>query len=100
MKNEHFQGVHPDLVVFVFGTATSQTNQTANFSHVDECIKALIGQTYNPYMLESIETRVVTLPSEPALVTNPDGSVNKVKEIKYSKKYDRWLSCVEVIENN
>ena len=94
-KKEKFQGAHPDLSGYVFETAPSRTNQVANFSRVDERIRSLVGQNYDPYVLESIESRGVVLPPEPTLDTVGDARVN---EIKYSKQYDRWLTRTEVIE--
>ena len=95
VKRERFQGAHPDLMGYVFESGTSRTNQIANFAKVDERIRALIGQQFDPYVLESIETKAVCLPGEPQMAIEADGSVSRMEEIKYSKKFDRWLTRTE-----
>ena len=41
--------------------------------------------------------RVIT-PPEPTIVTEADGTISKMEEIKYGKKYDRWLTRTEKVE--
>ena len=98
MKKEKFMGAHPDLQGFVFEAGSTRTNQIAKFTTVDTCMRALIGQQFDPMVLESIEKMTVTVPPEPNIVTESDGSVSKMEEIKYGKKYDRWLTRTERIE--
>ena len=98
MKKEKFMGAHPDLQGFVFEAGSTRTNQIAKFTTVDTRIRALIGQQFDPMVLESIEKMTVTVPPEPNIVTESDGSVSKMEEIKYGKKYDRWLTRTEKIE--
>ena len=85
-------GAHPDLQGFVFKAGFPRTNQIAKFTTVDTRIRVLIGQQFDPRVLESIEKMTVTVPPEPNIVMESDGSVSKMKEIKYGKKYDRWLT--------
>ena len=92
MKKEKFMGAHPDLQGFVFEAGSTRTNQISKFTTVDTRIRALIGQQFDPMVLESIEKMTVTVPPEPNIVTESDGSVLKMEEIKYGKKYDRWLT--------
>ena len=91
-------GAHPDLQGFVFEAGSTRTNQIAKFTTVDTRIRALIGQQFDPMVLESIEKMTVTIPPEPNIVTESDGSVSKMEEIKYGKKYDRWLTRTERIK--
>ena len=103
-KKERFMGTHPDLQGFLFETGTSRTNQIANFTNqianfntVDTRIRAIVGQSFEPQVLESIEKMTVVMPPEPTIIAEPDGSVSRVEEIKYGKKYDRWLTITERI---
>lgn len=98
IKKERFQGAHPDLAGYVFETSSNRTNQIANFTAVDTRIRALVGQQFDPYVLESIEKMRVITPPEPTIVTEADGTVSKMEEIKYGKKYDRWLTRTEKVE--
>jgi hypothetical protein len=98
VKKEKFMGAHPDLQGFVFEANTIRSNQIANFATVDTRIKAVIGQQFDPFVLESIEKLIVTVPPEPTIATEPDGSISRMEEIKYSKKFDRWLTRTEKIE--
>jgi hypothetical protein len=98
IKKEQFQGAHPDLAGYVFETSSNRTNQIANFTAVDTRIRALVGQQFDPYVLESIEKMRVITPPEPTIVTEADGTVLKMEEIKYGKKYDWWLTRTEKVE--
>ena len=40
----------------------------------------------------------ITMPPEPVIVTEADGSISKMEEIKYGKKYDRWLTRSKKVE--
>ena len=91
-------GANPDLQGFVFEAKHNRTEQITNFNTVDIRIRAIVGQKYDSAVLESIEKMSPTLPIEPTAVTNADGDVTKVEEIKYGKKYDKWLTRVEKIE--
>ena len=88
IKKDRFHGAHPDLSGFVFKSRTTQTNQIANFTAVNVRIRALVGQQFDPYVLESIEKMQAVLPPEPTIMMESDGSVSKMEEIKYGKKYD------------
>jgi hypothetical protein len=98
IKKKCFQAAHPDLSGFVFETGTTRTNQIADFTTADVRIWALVGQQFGPFVLESIEKMRVILPPEPTIVMETDGTVSKMEEIKYGKKYDRWLTCTERVE--
>ncbi len=92
-------GAHPDLQGFVFEAYAVRSTQITNFNTVDTRIRALVGQQFDPFVLESIEKMAVTLPVEPTVVTEADGvTVSRVEEIKYGKKYDRWLTRTNKIE--
>ena len=91
-KKERFQGSHSDLVGCVFSAGSSRSAQAHQFRQTDLRIKAYIGQKYDPHVLESIEKGVLSLPTEPVLHVEDDGSVTKQSEIIFGKKYDRWLS--------
>ena len=68
VKTEKFMGAHPDLQGFVFEPNPIRTYQIANFTNVDTRIKAVVGQQFDPAVLESIEKMTVTLPTEPTPV--------------------------------
>ena len=92
MKKEKFMGAHPDLQEFVFEAGSTRTNQISKFTTMNTRIRVLIGQQFDPMVLESIEKMAVSIPPEPSIVMESDGSVSKMEEIKYGKKYDRWLT--------
>ncbi len=98
VKKDRFQGAHPDLAGFVFETSTNRTSQIANFTATDIRIRAIVGQQFDPYVLESIEKMRVSMPPEPTIVSEADGSVSKMEEIKYGKRFDRWLTRTEKVE--
>ena len=97
-KRERFMGAHPDLQGFVFETGTSHNNQIANFNTVDTRIRAIVGQSFEPQVLESIEKMTLVMPPEPTIIAEPDGSMSRVEDIKYGKKYDKWLTRTEKVE--
>ena len=96
-KKEHFQGAHPDLMGCTFTACTTRANQHC-FTKTNERIRALIGQGFNPHVLQSIEEGKFVLPIEPMLTTQPDGTVLKIEEMKFNKKYDRWLGLEYTIQ--
>ena len=88
-KKERFMGAHPDLQGFVFEANAVHLNQITNFNTIDTRIRALIGQQFDPFVLESIEKMAVTMPPEPTINTEADGvTISRVEEIKYGKKFD------------
>jgi hypothetical protein len=82
----------------VFETGSNRTNQITNFTTADSRIRAIVGQQFDPYILESIEKMKVIVPPKPTIVTEADGTVSKMEEIKYGKKYNRWLTRTEKVE--
>ena len=98
IKKEKFMGANPDLQGFVFEAKHNRTEQITNFNTVDTRIRAIVGQKYDSAILESIEKMTLTLPIEPTAAANTAGDISKVEEIKYGKKYDKWLTRVEKIE--
>ena len=98
IMKDHFQGDHPDLAGYEFETGSNHTNQIAYFTTVDTKIRALVGQQFDPLVLESIKKMKIMMPPEPVIVTEADGSISRMEEIKYGKKYDRWLTRSEKVE--
>ena len=99
VKKEKFMGAHPDLQGFVFEPNPIRATQIANFTNVDNRIKAVVGQQFDPAVLESIEKMAVTLPVEPTpVIATGATTMDEIEKIKYRKKYDRWLTKVEKIE--
>ena len=103
-EKEKFLGADPDLQGFVFESASTRAHQVTNFNTVDTQIKSIIGQQCDPYVLESLEKMVVTLPDEPGIETIEESDVAKKKvlerkaEMKFKSKFDRWLTRTEKIE--
>ena len=92
-------GAHPDLQGFVFEANAIRSTQITNFTNVDTRIRALVGQQFDPFILESIKKMAVTLPPEPTMITEADGTpISRVEEIKYGKKLDRWLTRTDKIK--
>lgn len=98
-KPERFTGSHPDLIGYVFTVSTSRTAQIHQFTKTDERIRALVGQKYDPHVLQSIETGAFSCPTEPNLVVEADGSVKKEEEVKYRTKYSKWCDLKYLIES-
>ena len=49
-------------------------------------------------MLESIEKMTATLPDEPTFKSETDDAKKRISEMKFKRKFDRWLTCTEKIE--
>ena len=97
-KKERFNGAHADLMGSVFTAASTRSNQIHQFTKTEEHIKALIGHKYDPYVLQSLEEGKVVMPVEPTATKEPDGSVTKENEMKFNKKFERWLTLSYQIE--
>mmetsp|Transcript_10069 Transcript_10069/g.15427 ORF Transcript_10069/g.15427 Transcript_10069/m.15427 type:complete len:109 (-) Transcript_10069:78-404(-) len=69
LKKEILFGADPDLQGFVFESAGNRAQQITNFATVVTRIKALTGQNFDPYVLESIEKMEETIPKEPEMAT-------------------------------
>lgn len=75
--------MQPDLSGFVFETGTNHTYQVANFTIIDTCIHALMGQQFDQYVLEFIEKLQVTTWPEPFIITKADRvTISRMEEIK------------------
>ena len=86
VKKEKFMGAHPDLQGFVFEPNPIRANQISNFTTVNTRIKAVVGQQFDPSVLESIEKMAVTLPSEPTPIIAPgQTTMDEIEKIKYGK---------------
>ena len=103
-KTVKFVGAHPSLQGHVFETKRNRSEQVTNYNKVDEIIKAQIGVTSDPYVLESLEKDAITLPSEPApvYVQDKDGKdtkeIDEIEMIKFKSKYNKYLSQVDTIQ--
>ena len=97
VKKEKFLGADQDLQGFVFETKTTRSQQITNFRNVDERIRDQVGAKFDEYVLETLERMKVTLPPEPTPVTQADGTIAKIEELKFKSQYDRHLSRVERI---
>ena len=99
IKKEKFLGANPNLRGHVFEAKRNRSEQVANFTNVDNIIKAQIGTECDPFVLESLEKEADTLPSEPLPVTTDDyGSMTDVEKMKYKSKYDKYLTWVDKVE--
>ena len=72
IKKEKFLGADPNLRGHVFEAKRNRSEQVANFTIVDDIIKAQVGTECDPFVLESLEKEKNTLPSEPVPVTTGD----------------------------
>ena len=98
VKKEKFLGADPDLQGFVFEAVGNRAQQITNFITLNTRIKAIIGQTCDPYVLESIEKIKTTLPDEPACEETTDDAKKRIAEMKFKSKFDRWLTRTEKIK--
>ena len=76
----------------MFKATRNQSEQVFNFTTVDNIIKAQVGSECDPFVLESLEKEVESLPEEPAAVTKEDGSMTKIEEMKFKSKYDKYVN--------
>jgi hypothetical protein len=58
----------------------------------------LVGQKYDPYVLQSLEEGRLAGPTKPTYSRLPDGTIDEMEKMEYSKRYDRWLTLVYKIE--
>ena len=58
----------------------------------------LVGQQFDPYVLESIEKMQAIRPQEPTIMMESDGLVSKMEDIKYGKKCVRLLTHTEKVK--
>ena len=77
-----FLGVDSDLCGRVFEAKCNQSEQIANFTTVDNIIKAQVGTECGPLVIESLEKEVESGLKKPAPVTTEDGLVtDRMNEI-------------------
>ena len=88
----------PDLCGHVFEAKKNWSEQVANFTTVDDIIKARVGTECDPFVLESLEKEVKSGPKEPALVTTEDGLMTKIEEMKFKSKYEKYLNRIHKVE--
>ena len=100
IKKEKFLGADPNLRGHVFEAKRSRSEQVANFTNVDNIIKAQVGTECDPFVLESLEKDANTLPEEPQPVTTgaDNDIMSGVEKMKYKAKYDRYLNRVDKVE--
>ena len=101
-KKEKFLGADPKLSGKVFEAKQNQSEQVTNFNLVNEIIKAQVGTECDPFVLESLEKEVVTLPSEPTANTTKDkdgnDTISEVDKMKFKSKYNKCLIKVDKVE--
>ena len=78
IKREKFEGSTAELSGFIFTAGTNRTSQIHNFTRTDEQIKALVGQKYDPYVLQSLEEVREVMPTQPCC--NPRDQRHDVKD--------------------
>ena len=98
VKKKKFLGVDPDICVHVFRAKSNQSEQVANFTTVNDIIKTQVGTECDSFVLESLEKEVKSGPEEPAPVLNEDGTMTKIEETKFKRKYDKYLNRVHKVE--
>lgn len=82
----------------MFTSSTTRSAQVHQFTKTDEQIKALVGQKYDPYVLQSLEEGKLAVPTKPTYSRLPDGSIDEMEKMEYSKRYDKWLNLTYRIE--
>lgn len=97
-KKEKFVGADPKLRGQVFEAKRNRSEQVSNFNTVDELIKAQVGTECDPFVLESLEKEIETLPSEPVPVMDSAGVISELEKLKFKSKYDKHLSRLDKVE--
>ena len=97
-KREKFEGATPELSGFIFTAGTNRTSQIHNFTRTDERIKALVGQKYDPYVLQSLEEIREIMPIQPAATLEADGTMSKTNEIIFNREVNKWIDLKYTIE--
>ena len=82
----------------MFEAKYNQSEQVVNFTTVNDIIKAHVGTECDPFILESLEKEVKSLPEEPAAVTKEDGVMTKIEEMKFKSKYDKYLNQIHKVK--
>ena len=94
IKKETFLGADPNLCWDVFEAKCNQFKQVSNFTIVYDIVKAQVGTECDPFILESSEKGVKTVPNETEPVTVDDSSMSKTEQMKFKRKYDIYLNWV------
>ena len=68
IRNKNFLGADTNLRGHTFEAKRNGSEQVANFTTVDEIIKAQLGVECDPYVLEPLEKESLVLPDEPMSV--------------------------------
>ena len=82
----------------MFEAKRNRSEQVVNFTTVDDIIKAQVGTECDPFVLESLEKEVGSLPEEPTAVTKEDDSMTKIEEMKFKSKYDIYLNQIHKVK--
>ena len=81
IKKEKFLGNDPNFCGHVFKPKHNRSEQVANFTTVNDIVKAQVGTESDPFTLNSLEKEVKSDPGELVPVTAEDGVVSR-DEIK------------------
>ena len=98
LRTEKFLGADPDLRENVFEAKRNRSEQVVDFTTVVNIIKAQVGTECDPFVLESLEKEVESIPEEPTAVAKEDGSMIKIEEMKFKSKYDKYLNRIHKVE--
>ena len=94
IKKEKFLVADPDLHRHVFKAKRNRSEQVADFTTVNNIIKAQVGSECDTFVLQYLEQEAESGPKEPAPVSNEDGATTKTKEMKCKSKYDKYLNRI------
>jgi hypothetical protein len=98
-RKEQFEGATAELSGYIFTAGTNRTNQIHHFTRTDERIRNLVGQKFDPHVLQSLEEVKAVTPDEPQIQYEADGvTVSKQEEMRYNMKYKKWIDTCYIIE--
>ena len=86
IKRGKFEGSTAELSGFIFTAGTNRTSQIHNFTRTDERIKALVGQKYDPYVLQSLEEVREVMPMQPVATLETDGTIQRQTKLFFIAK--------------
>lgn len=99
VRRDKFEGATAELSGYIFTAGTNRTNQIHNFTRTDERIRTLVGQKFDPHVLQSLEEVKAVTPTKPQLQYEADGvTVSKQEEMRYNMKYKKWIDMTYIIE--
>ena len=99
IKHVKFEGASSDLMGHVFDIMQSKTKQIDQYNSTLDHLKTYIGVHMDPMVLEAIEELSTPTLTEPLPLIQMDGTVTTINMKKWEKRYNRYLTREEQIEN-